>query len=284
MCRVHARRDFGSQPVRSSIALVALAACTSGFFLGGTDARAARATECTAINICYCVEQDLKGAIEANVAKIRQTIATEKAAGKAIGYMSVPLSTVGGGYFGVNSDVAKATKASVEQRFGAASAWLLNPGTPDFSLPSGANGADYMLQWTRVLEGAGGLGEDFDFVYFVGPSDFASALGLTGEADMEKIDALFEQRRASDPGLQRAIERGQVSKTSFRNYYALRASIAFSLGSHDEWNIARILNERRRGAAQLGVANQIATFFDGRAVVPGAYEQAIAGGYVGRCN
>jgi hypothetical protein len=246
-------------------------------------AQAARATECTALNICYCVEQDVKPAIDANVARIRKLMAEQKAAGKAIGYLSIPISTVGGSYFGVSSEVAARTKAAVEKRFGANSAWLLNPGEADFGLPAAANGADYMLQWTRVLEGTSGLGEDFDFFYFTGPSDFAGALGLTGEADMEKIDALFERRLATDEGLRKAVEQGKVSKATFRNYYALRAAISFSYGSHDEWNIARILNERRRGATKFGIAEQIAVWFDGRAAVPGAYEQPVAPGDAGRC-
>jgi hypothetical protein len=249
---------------------------------GAVPAQAARATECTAIDICYCVEQDFKAAIDANVAKIRKILAEQRVAGKAIGYMSIPLSTAGGSYFGVNAEVAAKTKARVERRFGVTSAYILNPGDAGYALPSGANGADYMLQWTRVLEGRG-LGEDFDLFYFVGPTDFANALGLTGEGDMEKIDALFDQRIATDEGLRKAVEQGKVSKASFRNYYALRASIVFSYGSHDEWNIARILNDRRRGATQYGLANQISTFYDGQPVVPGAYEQAIAPGDTGRC-
>jgi hypothetical protein len=198
--------------------------------------------------------------------------------------MSLPISTVGGSYFGVNIEVAEKTKEKVEKRFGVKSLWILNPGEKNFSLPREANGADYMLQWTRVLEGPAGTGEDFDFFYFVGPSDFAGALGLAGEGDMEKIDAIFDQRLAADEGLRREVDRGRVSKQTFRNYYALRASINFSYGSHDEWNILRLLNERRRGNAQLGVANQIASFYDGRATPPAAAEQSVSGGYAGRCN
>lgn len=249
-----------------------------------SGAQAARVTECTAINICYCVETDLKGAIDGNVAKIRQVIAEQKSGGKAIGYMSLPISTVGGGYFGVNIDAAANIKTNVEKRFGAKSLWILNPGEKDFSLPREANGADYMLMWTRVLEGLGGFGDDFDFFYFVGPTDFANALGLTGEGDLEKIDTIFDQRYAADEGLRKAVEAGRLSKATFRNYYGLRASIAFSYGSHDEWNILRILNERRRGATKFGVANQIASFYDGRAVAPAAAEQGVSTGYVGRCN
>ena len=80
---------------------IMLALCAAPMVSG--PAYADRATECTAINICYCVEQNLKGAIDTNVSKVRQAIAEQKSAGKAIGYLSIPISTVGGAYFGVNS-------------------------------------------------------------------------------------------------------------------------------------------------------------------------------------
>jgi len=263
---------------------VLIGAMVAGAFatLAAPHARADRATECTAIDICYCVEQDFKSAIDANVVKIRMLLADQRSAGKAIAYMSIPLSTAGGSYFGVNADVAAKTKAKVEKRFGEKAVYVLNPGDSTYSLPSKANGADYMLQWTRVLEGRG-LGEDFDFFYFTGPTDFASALGLTGEADMEKIDSIFDDRMATDAKFRDAVNQGKVSKATFRNYYGLRASIVFSYGSHDEWNIARILNERRRGATKFGLANQLSVFYDGRPVVPSAYETPVASGDTGRC-
>jgi len=127
------------------------------------------------------------------------------------------------------------------------------------------------------------LTRDSFSLYFVGPADFASALGLTGEGDMEKIEALFDQRYAADEGLRKAVEQGRTSKAAFRNYYGLRASVAFSYGSHDEWNILRLINDKRRGA-QLGVANQIASFYDGRPTPPSAAEQPVSNGYMGRCN
>ena len=129
--------------MRNVIPSLGAVLCAAAFVLP-TTAHAVRATECTAINICYCVEQDLKGAIDTNVSKVRQAIAEQKSAGKAIGYLSIPISTVGGAYFGVNIDVAAKTKAAVEKRFGETSLWILNPGDSRFSLPSGANGADYM--------------------------------------------------------------------------------------------------------------------------------------------
>ena len=141
-----------------------------------------------------------------------------------------------------------------------------------------------MLMWTRVLEGTSGSGEDFDFFYFVGPSDFGRALGLTGEGDMEKIDALFDQRYAADEGLRKAVEQGRLSKATFRNYYGLKASVTFSYGSHDEWNILRLINAKRLGGTQFGVANQIASFYDGRPTPPSAAEQPVSNGYTGRCN
>lgn len=239
-------------------------------------------TACTIINLCYCINSDNRDAIDKNVARVRQLIVEQKAASKAVGYMSIPLSTLAGSYFGVNADVGQRTKARIEARFGAASVWILNPGA-EGNLPRGASGADYMYMWTQILEGRSGLGEDFDFFYFVGPSDFAQFFSLNGDADMEKLDAYFDKRRASDPAMQKAIDDGVLSKTTFRNYYALGASVSFSYGSHDEWNIARLLNERRRGAADFGLARQLAVLFDGRAATPADFEGAVAAGDVARC-
>jgi hypothetical protein len=262
--------------------LLALAAALAVVVAGHDVSRAAPVTQCAVINICYCVSSDILPAIESNVVRIRGLLADQRRQGKAIGYLSIPLSTAGGSYFNVNRDVAEQTKSRVEERFGRNSAWLLNPGA-EGNLPPGASGADYMLMWTTILEGRRGLGEDFDFFYFVGPADFARVFSLDGTADMDKIDGYFDKRLATDPDLRKAVEQGKLSKTSFRNYYALRASISFSYGSHDEWNIARILNERRRGAGELGIANQLPILFDGRAVPPGSFEEATAPGDVGRC-
>jgi len=73
-------------------------------------------------------------------------------------------------------------------------------------------------------------------------NDFKLALKL-GEADlMGQLNAEYERRAATDPGIK------SVDKRLFRDYYALRASVAFSLGSHDEWNIVRSINDTRRHA------------------------------------
>jgi hypothetical protein len=248
----------------------------------------ANVTECTGVAVCYCINGDFKDAIAEKVDYYRKAIAAERAKGKAIGYMSVPLSSTGGSYFNLNREVAEKIKERVETRLGPNSAWLLNPTAREADLPTlnnvrGGQG-DYLLMWTRILEGPKALGEDFDFIYIVGPTDFAGFFGLTGKDDMDRIAAYFDDRLAKDADLKRAVERGSVSKAAFRNYYALRASASFSLGAHDEWNVIRAVNQRRRDDKALGVANQLPVMFDGRAVSSGEYEQQVAGGNVGACK
>jgi hypothetical protein len=269
--------------LRAALSLVAAA-----FTLAPAAAMAANVTECTGVGLCYCVNADFKDAIAEKVDFFRKAIAAERAKGKAIGYMSVPLSSTGGGYFNLNREVAEKIKERVEARFGANSAWLLNPAAREADLPTlnnvRAGQGDYLLMWTRVLEGQKALGEDFDFIYFVGPSDFASFFGLTGKDDMDRIAAYFDDRLAKDASLKSAVERGSISKSAFRNYYALRASVAFSVGAHDEWNVIRTVNQRRRDDKAFGMANQLPVMFDGRAVSSGEYEQQVASGNVGACK
>ncbi|CAN5402485.1 hypothetical protein BH11PSE4_BH11PSE4_08180 [soil metagenome] len=264
-----------------SLALFLLAGLC-GTVTFGFSARAETTTACTALNICYCINAANKPAIETNIATIRQLLAEQRSSGKSIGYLSIPLSSAGGSYFGINREVALQTKAAVEKQFGADAVWLLNPGA-NGQLPAGASGADYMYMWTSVLEGIRGIGEDFDFFYFTGPREFARFFGFTGDGDMTRLDSYFDNRLATDPDFKKAVESGKLSKFAFRNYYGLRAAVTFSYGSHDEWNIARLLNERRRGAAAFGIAQQLPILFDGQAVNPGGYESAVASGDVGRC-
>jgi hypothetical protein len=245
-------------------------------------AQAVKSTECTKIGICYCVSADLKPVIDAKIAFFRQRAAEARKAGKAVGYLSVPLSPTGGGYMKLNSEVAEAAKAAIEKRFGSDFVWVLNPGTADANLPKGS-GADYMLMWTSILEGRDGLGEDFDFVYFAGPQDFGRVFELDGSADMARIDQYFDKRLKSDPDLEKAVQ-GGLTKSAFRNYYALKASSAFSRGAHDEWNIIRVVNERRRNDSRLGIGNQLPVLFDGRGVPAADSEAAVSEGYVGKCK
>jgi hypothetical protein len=260
-------------------------------------ARAETRTACTALDICYCVNSDYLAAISANVARVRQLLADNKAKGKAIGYLSVPLSPAGGGSFEINSEAARHIASEAERRFGSSSAFILNPGTEGSDAMVGASGADYMYMWTQILEGRSGHGEDFDFFYFAGPTDFSTYFlppakdgkepqrNEPGQVEdyLGKLNDFFDRRVASDAAFRKAVEQGQISKADFRIYYGFRASVAFSYGSHDEWNIARLLNERRRGAADYGIANQLSIFFDGRPVDPGSFESVAASGDAGRC-
>ena len=252
-----------------------LTACTAG-----GDALAAKATECTKVGICYCVNDELKSTIQSKVERFRQTIADQRKAGKAVGYLSVPLTSAGGGNFDINKEVAEKAKQAIEARFGADYVYVLNPGALDADLPKGT-GADYMLMWTTLLEGADGTGE-FDFVYFAGPQDFARYFGFDGNNDMAKLDAWFDKRVASDADFAKATQNG-LTKAAFRRYYALRASASLSRGSHDEWNIFRAINEKRRADSKLGTTSQIPVLFDGQAVAPPQGEASVSEGYVGKC-
>ena len=269
-----------------------VAALIAATFAAALPARAAPndvETRCTALDICYCVHTDFLKAIDDKITTVRQQIDENKKQGKAIGYLSIPLSPAGGGSSEVNSRVASATAKSVTDRFGENSVWLLNPGGQQQNgvkdPMEGASGADYMYMWTQILEGrdGSGLGKDFDFFYFTGPSDFLRYFQVTGPATLEQLGNWFDKNVPSDQDLKKSVEDQHVTRAGFQKYYGLRASIAFSYGSHDEWNIARAINERRRGAVDFGIANQLAIFFDGQPVTPGGYENPAASGDTGRC-
>jgi hypothetical protein len=242
-------------------------------------------TACTRLDICYCVNSDYRDAISANVDRVRKLIKDNKEQGKAIGYLSVPLSPAGGGSFDLNLKIAREVAQNATARFGARSVWLLNPGDEAGNGMGKASGADFMYMWTQILEGPTGEGEDFNFFYFAGPTDFGKSFKLTGQGDLETLEAWFDQHAAEYPDLKTAIDQNGAAKTktAFRNYYGLRASVAYSYGSHDEWNIARLINARRRGATDFGIANQLAIFFDGLPQTPGGYESPTTAGDVGRC-
>jgi hypothetical protein len=241
----------------------------------------AKATECTKIGTCYCVNEELKPAITARVERFRQLIAEQRKAGKAIGYMSLPLTSTGGGNFDINREVAFSVKAAVEKRFGADSVFLFNPAVLEADLDKGT-GADYMLMWTTVMEGPDGLG-DFDFAYFVGPQDFARYFGFDGNNDGAKLDAYYDARVKSNAAFAKAAD-GGLTKSAFRRYYLFRASASVSRGAHDEWNIFRLVNERRRADPKLGAPAQIPVLFDGRSVNPSDHESTVSEGYAGRCK
>src|SRR5258708_13004640 len=77
----------------------------------------ATVTACTSINLCYCINADNQDSINANIARVRQLIVDQRTQGKAVGYISIPLSTTGGSYFGVNQDIAKEITTRLNKRF-----------------------------------------------------------------------------------------------------------------------------------------------------------------------
>ena len=88
----------------------------------------------------------------------------------------------------------------------------------------------------------------------------------------------------SDPAFKKSVDDGSVTKARLSVIItACAPRSSFSYGSHDEWNIARLINEHRRGATDFGIANQLSILFDGRPVSPGGYENPATPGDVGRC-
>ena len=148
-------------------------------------------------------------------------------------------------------------------------------------------------------------GQHFDAFYFIGPTDVHRFFGGHDGTLSGAIETHFARKFDTDPdfrdaftvdGLQwGAVNRGaqpqqmrlrRAWETMRRNYlrfYALRASANFSLGSHDEWNIFRRINEIRRGrygqGDARGIADQLAGYFDGRQIHPGASEAQLSNGY-----
>src|SRR5262245_42910143 len=100
--------------IRPAAMIAQTAIAVMSMTIPANPALAAKSTECTKIAVCYCVDNDLKAVIDAKVASFRQMLAAERSAGKAVGYMSVPLSTIGGGFFNVNMEVAAGAKAHIE--------------------------------------------------------------------------------------------------------------------------------------------------------------------------
>jgi hypothetical protein len=72
-----------------------------------------------AVRHLLLLERGLHCAIQERVAAIRSRLATERNAGKATGYLSIPISTVQGSYFKVNLDVAADVKKRVETKLGS---------------------------------------------------------------------------------------------------------------------------------------------------------------------
>lgn len=172
----------------------------------------------------------------------------------------------------------------------------------------GPLGGDYMRMWTKVLveDGEHNLGRHFDAFYFLGPGDVSSFFSH-GESHTltAGIEAYFARKVTTDATFRDAfsvpaIDWGVVPKQKpmpdpreawskkrkdFLRYYGLQASANFSLGSHDEWAIFRLINaarRRRSAAAEMldgDVGDQLSAFFDGRQVDMSSSEGVLTRGY-----
>lgn len=172
-------------------------------------------------------------------------------------------------------------------------------------------GGDYMRMWTRVLAEDGyikepdsdrpeNVGHCFTAYYFLGPSDVRDFFTKEGSVSLTTgVEEYLARKITTDPVFQEQFsyplkdDKGQVlpdekqapewerRRKEFFRYYTVRASINFSRGSHDEWNILRLLNQIRLGSAhrELGLGNQIVGYFDGKQITPGAVEALVSPGY-----
>ncbi|WP_022719547.1 hypothetical protein [Rhodopseudomonas sp. B29] len=180
-------------------------------------------------------------------------------------------------------------------------------------------GGDYMRMWTTVLaendrligsrEVTPNTGQNFDAFYFLGPRDVHSFFLSEGETLTAGIQAYFARKFATDPDFREEYSDPEPSwsrlgprtainedayrlrdlwnnkRVDFLRYYGLRASVTYSLGSHDEWLIFRAINELRRrstrGPAMVDgdVGEQIAGFFDGGQIDMASAESSVSHGY-----
>jgi hypothetical protein len=246
----------------------------------------------TVLGMCYQITPQLEEAIHQKVDALRMDIRQHRSDGQLVGYLSIPLSSKGGGDFGVNKEVAAFLKSHLESHYGNR-LWILNPA--DNSLPESATGADYMYMWTQVLAGEDGRGRDIDFVFFSGSRDFTSFFGSTPTV-FTALQRYADARSSSDASFRTKMEsqekdqEGRTAKDRFFRYYGTKASISFSAGAHDEWNIFVEINRRRRGedTSDLskkadGLADQIPASFDGTSISPVEMETNVAHGNQGTC-
>jgi hypothetical protein len=151
-------------------------------------------------------------------------------------------------------------------------------------------------------------GQHFDAFYFLGPRDiqefftndgtkslslaiegyFATKFDMDADfRDAYSIDGIAwgtDYKHASDAANQIDMRaKWEALRRDFLRFYSLRASVTFSLGSHDEWNIFRLINEKRRKRYgendNRGIAEQLAGFFDGVQIDSASTETILSNGY-----
>lgn len=169
-------------------------------------------------------------------------------------------------------------------------------------------GGDYLRMWTKVLveDGGDNLARNFDAFYFLGPRDVFSFFTENGSQSMTAgIQAYFARKISTDAAFRDYFSIPDIAwgdadearstpesrakwselRRDFLRFYGLRASANFSLGSHDEWAILRLVNAERRTQSEApdkldgDVGDQLAAFFDGVQVSLSASEAPVSRGY-----
>jgi hypothetical protein len=172
-------------------------------------------------------------------------------------------------------------------------------------------GGDYMRMWTKViveddyyhrankiLPNTGNL---FDAFYFIGPTDVQEFFLSEARSLSQAVEIYFARKYSLDnefkndfdcvdknEGFCRLLDLTdpkekaiwEQRRLDFFRYYAMKAGVNFSRGSHDEWNIVYLLNSKRLAHADIyGPEDQIAIFFDGKQISPGSYPTPAWSGY-----
>ena len=168
-------------------------------------------------------------------------------------------------------------------------------------------GGDYMRMWTRVLAEDSddppeekNSGRHFDAVYFLGPTDVHDFFTRNGDGNLtDGLEAYFSRKYTTDAAFRASYSVADAGwantkptpretqaralwedrRKEFMRFYGLRASVTFSKGSHDEWNILLLLNERRLAISKGDAGSLIAAYFDGKQVSPGSLVNPIPPGY-----
>ena len=179
-----------------------------------------------------------------------------------------------------------------------------------------AKDGDYMRMWTKVLvedDQQGSLkntGGNFDGFYFLATSDVKSYFLNSNNGDLTStIENYFARKFCCDAdfrdnysveginwGEELDASNQRVSRTSieeklinewkkmrldFFRFYSLKASVNFSVGSHDEWNIWIRLNQKRieKMDRKTAIGSLIPGFFEGRQVTPSDFINRTYSGY-----
>ncbi len=163
-----------------------------------------------------------------------------------------------------------------------------------------AKDGDYMRMWTRVLvedDDNKNVGGRFSSFYFLSPTDVQRFFGQNETSTLTAaVEEYFSSQFAmnadfrdyfstEDPSGKRPSnwkDLWQQRRDDFVRFYSLRASVAFSKGSHDEWNIFVELNRRRIALGDgsgYGLGSQISAYFNAKQVDPSSAETPISPGY-----